>query len=92
MGYYLDEKSNLPIYVRQVDVRQRFLRSCRTIRHTVRGAVALDVGVGRQSGVWSDAFIERAFPAAERAQSDYQARCILAAGFFITSADVPMTR
>jgi hypothetical protein len=31
--------------------------------------MSLDVGNGGPSGIWSDAFIERIFPAGERSQS-----------------------
>ena len=68
-GYYLDEKSNLRIYVPQTDIKQRFPGFALNRSYTVRGTVTLDVGFGGQSGYWSPAFIEGVFPARERSQS-----------------------
>ena len=68
-GYYLDEKSNLSIYVRQADIKQRFPGLSLNQSYTVRATVALDVGFGGPSGYWSPAFIESVFPARERSQS-----------------------
>ena len=68
-GYYLDEKSNLRIYVPQADIKQRFPGFSLNQSYTVRATVVLDVGFGGQSGYWSPAFIEGVFPARERSQS-----------------------
>lgn len=68
-GYYVDAKSNLNIYVRQADIRQRFPAFAMNGTYTVRGTVTFDMGFGGQSGYWSPAFIERVFPLRERSQS-----------------------
>lgn len=69
LGYYVDEKSHLNIYVRQADIRQRFPAFSMNGSYTVRGTVTYDPGFGGQSGYWSPEFIERVFPARERSQS-----------------------
>jgi hypothetical protein len=69
LGYYVDEKSNLNIYVRQADIRQRYPGFSMNRSYTVRGTVMLDVGFGGQSGYRSPEFIERVFPVRERSQS-----------------------
>lgn len=68
-GQYLDANSNLRLYIRQSDLRQRLPnlapgRSCR-----VRATVSLDIGTGGPSGYWSPAFLERVFAARERTRS-----------------------
>jgi hypothetical protein len=68
-GYYLDANSNLRIYVRQSDVRERFVDFALNLPYRVRATVVLDVGTGGPAGSWSDAFIERVFPVRERSQS-----------------------
>lgn len=69
LGYYVDEKSNLNIYVRQADIRQRFPAFSLNRSYTVRGTVTFDMGFGGQPGYWSPEFIERVFPLRERSQS-----------------------
>jgi hypothetical protein len=68
-GSYLDERSNLRLYVTQADVRQRVPGFSLNRSYTVRATVTLEVGFGGQSGYWSPAFIERVFPLRERSQS-----------------------
>ena len=68
-AYYLDARSNLGIYVKQADIRERFPEFMLNRPYRVRASVVLDVGNGGPRGYWSDAFIERTFPAAERTQS-----------------------
>lgn len=68
-GYYLDPNTNLRIYVRQADIRQRFPAFALNRTYQVRATLTLDVGFGGQSGYWSDAFIESVFPVRERSQS-----------------------
>jgi len=68
-GYYLDANSNLRIYVRQADIRQRFPEFALNRRYQVRATVVLNVGMGGGAGYWSDAFIESVFPIRERSQS-----------------------
>ena len=65
-GYHLDATSNLNIYVRQADVKQRLPEFSLNRRYDVRATVTLDVGFGGQSGYWSPAFIESVFPTRER--------------------------
>jgi hypothetical protein len=68
-GYHVDATSNLSIYVRQADIKQRFPAFVLSRPYTVRATVVLEIGTGSISGHWSDAFIERTFPARERTQS-----------------------
>lgn len=68
-GYYVDEKSNLNLYVRQADIKKLFPAFVLNRPYTVRATVVLDIGAGSQSGYWSDAFIERTFPIRDRSQS-----------------------
>jgi len=68
-GYHLDAASNLRIYVRQADVRQRFPGFALNRSYPVRATVTLDVGFGGQGGYWNPAFIEGVFPARERTRS-----------------------
>ena len=39
------------------------------MRHTVRATLTLDVGSGSMGARWSDTFVERVFPRAERSQA-----------------------
>jgi hypothetical protein len=68
-GYYLDAGSNLRIFVRQEEIRNRLVGFASGRSYSVRATMLLDVGVGGPSGRWSEAFIERAFPVQERAQA-----------------------
>jgi hypothetical protein len=68
LGFHLDGKNDIRIFVRQADLRQRFVQFELDRIYRVRAALTLDVGYGGQSGMWSDAFIERVFPAAERSR------------------------
>jgi hypothetical protein len=67
--YYLDSQSRLDVYVRQADIRDRLPGFVPNRPYRVRASIVLDVGNGGPSGYWSDAFIERTFPVAERRQS-----------------------
>lgn len=67
--YHLDARSNLRIYVRQAEIRGRFPGFALNRPYRVRASIVLDVGHGGPGGYWSDTFIERAFPVAERTQS-----------------------
>ncbi len=68
-GYYVDGNSNLRIFVRQEEIRQPFPDLVLGRPYTVRATLTLNIGNGGQAGKWSDAFIERIFPARERSQS-----------------------
>ena len=68
MGFHLDGKNDIRIFVRQADLRKRFPQLELDQRYRVRGTLMLSVGHGGQSGMWSDAFIERVFPAIERSR------------------------
>jgi len=68
-GYYVDDNSNLRIFVRQEEIRARFSEFALGRAYRVRATMVLDVGNGGQAGIWSDAFIERVFSMRERAQS-----------------------
>ena len=61
-GYYVDEKSNLRIYIPSSDVRRRFSAFDLNRVYTVHATMTFDVGFGGQSGYWSDTFIEGVFP------------------------------
>lgn len=68
-GYYVDGHSNLRIYIPQADIRQRFPAFAMNRPYTVRATLTLTVGMGGQSGYWSDAFIESVFPVRERSRA-----------------------
>jgi hypothetical protein len=68
-GYYVDEKSNLRIYIPQADIRTRFPTFTLNRPYTVRATLTLDIGIGGESGYWSDAFIDSVFPVRERVRS-----------------------
>ena len=68
-GYYVDGNSNLRVFLRQDEIRRRFPGFALDRPYTVRATLILDVGNGGQSGMWSDAFIERVLPVRERSQS-----------------------
>jgi hypothetical protein len=68
-GYYVDGNSNLRVFLRQDEIRKRFPGFALDRPYTIRATLILDVGNGGQSGMWSDAFIERVFPIRERSQS-----------------------
>jgi len=68
-GYYVDAASELRIFVRQEEIRQRIPGFAPGRPYTVRATLVLDVGSGGPGGAWSEAFIERVFPLRERSQS-----------------------
>jgi hypothetical protein len=68
-GYYLDAKSNIRIFLRQQDIKQRFAAFSLNRSYRLRATITLDVGNGGPRGWWSDAFVERIFPVRERSQS-----------------------
>ena len=68
-GYYLDENSNLRIFVRQSELRARFPEFQLERPYKVRATVTLSIGNGGMSGYWSDEFLESIFPARERSRS-----------------------
>ena len=67
-GFHLGANNNIRIFVRQEDIRKRFLPFELDRIYRVRATLTLDIGYGGQSGMRSDAFIERVFPAAERSR------------------------
>lgn len=68
-GYYVDAGSNLNLYVRQADVKQRLSGFSLNRPYRVRATVTLGVGFGGDSGYRSPAFIESVFPTRERSHS-----------------------
>ena len=68
-GYYLDQVSNLRIYVRQGDVLNRLPTFSLNRPYTVRATVTLDVGFGGPSGYWSPSFVNTVFPVSARSRS-----------------------
>ena len=69
LGYYVDEKSSLRIYIPQATVKERFPGFSSGSPYVVRLTLLLDVGTGVQDGYWSPAFIEEVFPTRERSQA-----------------------
>ena len=67
-GFHLGANNNIRIFVRQEDIRKRFVQFELDRIYRVRGTLTLSIGYGGQSGMRSDAFIERVFPAAERSR------------------------
>jgi hypothetical protein len=66
--FHLDASSNIRVFVRGHLLRGLVEAAPgHTIR--VRATLTLEVGQGTPSGRWSEAFIERVFPARERSQS-----------------------
>lgn len=68
-GFYLRGDESIRMFVTQAEIRKRFPRFELARPYRVRATLVLDVGYGGQSGMWSDAFIERVFPVAERSKS-----------------------
>ena len=68
-GYHVDAMSNLNLYVRQADVKQRLPGFALNRPYRVRATVTLGIGFGGPSGYQSPAFIERVFPTRERSHS-----------------------
>jgi hypothetical protein len=68
-GYHLDGASRLRIFVRREEIRERVPRFAPGQLYTLRATLILAVGEGAPGGRWSDAFVERVFPARERSQS-----------------------
>ena len=68
-GYYVDEKSNLNIYIPSAEIRSRLPGFTLDRVYDVRATLTLDVGFGGQSGYWSDAFIAEVFPARDRSHA-----------------------
>lgn len=68
-GYYLDGHSNLRIFVRGDDITRRVPGFTPGRRYLVQATLMLSLPTGTGDVRWSDAFIERVFPARERSQS-----------------------
>lgn len=67
-GFYLRGGENIRMFVMLAEIRKRFPAFELRRPYQVRGTLILDAGHGGQSGMWSDAFIERVFPVAARSQ------------------------
>ena len=67
-GYHIDGSSNLRIYVRQTDIRNRFPQFELNHPYIVRASLVLSIGIGGLQGKQSDEFIEKYFPAKQRTQ------------------------
>jgi hypothetical protein len=67
-GHYVDSASNLRIYIRQSDIRERFPEFEMNHRYQVRATATLSVPLGDMDGLWPDSFTESIFPARERSQ------------------------
>jgi hypothetical protein len=68
-GYYLDGHANLRIFVRGDDIERRVPGFAPGRRYPVQATLMLTLPTGTGDVRWSDAFIERVFPARERSQS-----------------------
>lgn len=68
-GYYLDDHSNLRIFMRQEEIRSRVADFVLGRLYNMRATLALEIGNGGQGGRWSEPFIEKVFPLRERSQS-----------------------
>jgi len=65
-SYFLHGKSNIRIYVSQAEIRKRFPGFELDHPYPVRATLTLDVASGGY--MWTDAFLESVFPAADRSQ------------------------
>jgi hypothetical protein len=68
-GYMLDGRSNIRVYVRSEDIRQRVPDFAPGRRYSVRATLTLSVPTRTGDVLWPDSFIERVFPERERSQS-----------------------
>jgi hypothetical protein len=68
-GYYLSGGDNIRGFIRSADIRARVPEFEVGRPQRIRATLILAVGFGGQSGMWSDAFIARRFPVAERSQA-----------------------
>jgi hypothetical protein len=68
-GYYLDGRANLRIFVRGDDIVRRVPGFAPGGRYSVQATLTLTVPTGTGDVRWTDAFIDRVFPARERSQS-----------------------
>jgi hypothetical protein len=68
-GYYLDGHANLRIFVRGDDIERRVPGFAPGRRYSVQATLTLTVPTGSGDVRWTDAFIDRVFPARERSQS-----------------------
>ena len=67
-GYCVDPNSRLRIFVRQSDIRSRFPEFQPNHSYRVRATAIYSIGMGGESGYWSEGFIESVFPVRERSQ------------------------
>jgi len=68
-GYYVDANSRMNIFARQSDIRSRFPEFQLNHNYSVRATVIFSIGMGGESGYWSDEFAESVFPLRERSQA-----------------------
>ena len=68
-GYYVDDTTNLRIFLSQEEIRKRFPDFALNRSYLVRATIILDVGNGGPAGLWSDGFIDGVFPARARSQA-----------------------
>ena len=68
-GYYLDGRTSLRIFVRGDDIQRRVPGFAPGRRYSVRATLMLTLPTGTGDVRWTDAFIDREFPARERSQS-----------------------
>lgn len=67
-AYHVSGNDNIRGFVRQSDLRARVPGYAPGRPYHLRATVVYDTGLGGQSGMWSDAFIGRIFPASRRTQ------------------------
>ena len=68
-GYHIDGHANLRIFVRGEDIRRLVPDFVPGRRYSVRVTLTLTTPAGTGDVRWSDAFVERVFPARDRSQS-----------------------
>ncbi len=68
-GYYIDPHSSMRLFVRQAEIRSRFLAFQPGHTYSVRATMIFSIGMGGPSGYWSNEFIESIFSLRERTQS-----------------------
>jgi hypothetical protein len=68
-GYHIDGHANLRIFVRGEDIRRLVPDFAPGRRYSVRVTLTLTAPAGTGDVRWSDAFVERVFPARDRSQS-----------------------
>ena len=67
-GYHVNGGANMRLFVTGEEIRRRTPQFALGRAYLVRASMMLSIGIGGQAGKWSDEFVEKTFPAAERTQ------------------------